>query len=159
MKSNLSHTWPDEDVETLKRMCLDGYSGAQIAEAIGHGVSRNAVIGKAGRLGLKWGKSRRGSPGQAKSNTIVHRAEARASLSVAVPVKAAPAKLDPFRPGKLPAHVPEKVEGVPFLQAAANPHVCSWPLWNDELVGNCCGAPSVPGRPYCAKHEHRSRFG
>jgi GcrA cell cycle regulator len=33
-------------------MWVDGYSATQIADAIGGGISRNAVIGKAHRLGL-----------------------------------------------------------------------------------------------------------
>lgn len=43
--------WTDERVGTLKGMWLGGYTARQIAERLG-GVSRNAVIGKAHRLGL-----------------------------------------------------------------------------------------------------------
>lgn len=43
--------WTDERVTTLKGMWLSGYTARQIAERLG-GVTRNAVIGKAHRLGL-----------------------------------------------------------------------------------------------------------
>lgn len=43
--------WTDERVATLKGMWLGGYTARQIAERLG-GVTRNAVIGKAHRLGL-----------------------------------------------------------------------------------------------------------
>ncbi len=43
--------WTEERVSTLKGMWLGGYTARQIAERLG-GVSRNAVIGKAHRLGL-----------------------------------------------------------------------------------------------------------
>ncbi|MEL6708677.1 MAG: GcrA family cell cycle regulator [Pseudomonadota bacterium] len=45
-------SWTDERIATLKRMWEGGSTASQIAEELG-GVSRNAVIGKAHRLGLK----------------------------------------------------------------------------------------------------------
>ena len=44
--------WTDERIEQLKRMWLQGMTASVIAEELG-GVSRNAVIGKAHRLGLQ----------------------------------------------------------------------------------------------------------
>jgi len=44
--------WTDDRIDELKRMWLDGATASQIAEALG-GVSRNAVIGKAFRIGLQ----------------------------------------------------------------------------------------------------------
>lgn len=44
--------WTDERIETLKTMLEQGKSARDIAEKLGGGVSRNAVIGKAHRLGL-----------------------------------------------------------------------------------------------------------
>lgn len=45
-------SWTDERIETLAKMWEGGSTASQIAEELG-GVSRNAVIGKAHRLGLK----------------------------------------------------------------------------------------------------------
>ena len=44
-------SWTDERIDTLKKMWDSGLTATQIAEELG-GVSRNAVIGKAHRLGL-----------------------------------------------------------------------------------------------------------
>lgn len=44
-------SWTDERIERLKKMWSDGSTASQIADELG-GVSRNAVIGKAHRLGL-----------------------------------------------------------------------------------------------------------
>ncbi len=44
-------SWTDERIGTLKKMWEGGSTASQIAEELG-GVSRNAVIGKAHRLGL-----------------------------------------------------------------------------------------------------------
>src|SRR3954447_6983631 len=45
-------SWTDERIERLKKMWHDGATASQIADELG-GVSRNAVIGKAPRLGLE----------------------------------------------------------------------------------------------------------
>ena len=45
-------SWTDERIERLTKMWEGGSTASQIAEDLG-GVSRNAVIGKAHRLGLK----------------------------------------------------------------------------------------------------------
>src|SRR6478672_1149921 len=45
-------SWTDERIEKLTKMWEGGSTASQIAEELG-GVSRNAVIGKAHRLGLK----------------------------------------------------------------------------------------------------------
>jgi GcrA cell cycle regulator len=45
-------SWTEERIERLKTMWHDGATASEIAEKLG-GVSRNAVIGKAHRLGLE----------------------------------------------------------------------------------------------------------
>ncbi|WP_281300595.1 MULTISPECIES: GcrA family cell cycle regulator [unclassified Iodidimonas] len=45
--------WTDEKIDLLKRLWEKGLSASQIAAEIGDNVTRNAVIGKAHRLGLK----------------------------------------------------------------------------------------------------------
>lgn len=44
--------WTDERVEQLKELWGEGLSASQCARALGGGISRNSVIGKAHRLGL-----------------------------------------------------------------------------------------------------------
>nr|MDP8994535.1 GcrA family cell cycle regulator [Pseudomonadota bacterium] len=45
-------SWTEERIERLKELWSKGMTASQIAEELG-GVSRNAVIGKAHRLGLQ----------------------------------------------------------------------------------------------------------
>jgi GcrA cell cycle regulator len=45
-------SWTEERIERLRKMWHDGATASQIADELG-GVSRNAVIGKAHRLGLE----------------------------------------------------------------------------------------------------------
>ncbi|MFC0307140.1 GcrA family cell cycle regulator, partial [Rhizorhabdus histidinilytica] len=45
-------SWTEERIDQLKRLWGQGMTASQIADELG-GVSRNAVIGKAHRLGLE----------------------------------------------------------------------------------------------------------
>ena len=74
--------WTDERIDALKGMWEKGLTASQIAEELG-GVSRNAVIGKAHRLGLK----SRPSPVKAKSKTAKKKPPAKAKSPAAKPAK------------------------------------------------------------------------
>ena len=68
----MSAGWDEVRTELLKRLWVAGETARTIAEALGGGVTRNAVIGKAHRLGLtgQHGKGTapaRGSAPQARS--------------------------------------------------------------------------------------------
>ena len=68
----MSAEWDEPRTELLKRLWVAGETARTIAEALGGGVTRNAVIGKAHRLGLtgQHGKGTapaRGSVPQARS--------------------------------------------------------------------------------------------
>jgi GcrA cell cycle regulator len=85
-------SWTDERIDALRKMWEAGQTASQIAEALG-GVSRNAVIGKAHRLGLQ------SRPSPVKPNDPADAAPAPAR-KVAAPVEAAP------RPAPTPAAPP-----------------------------------------------------
>ena len=59
-------SWTDERIDQLKTMWEKGMTASQIAEELG-GVSRNAVIGKAHRLGLQ------SRPSPVKANDVPHK--------------------------------------------------------------------------------------
>ncbi len=68
----MSAGWDEPRTELLKRLWVAGETARTIAERLGGGVTRNAVIGKAHRLGLtgQHGKGTapaRGSVPQARS--------------------------------------------------------------------------------------------
>lgn len=48
----MSTEWDEPRMEMLKRLWLSGETARTIADKLGSGVTRNAVIGKAHRLGL-----------------------------------------------------------------------------------------------------------
>ena len=76
-------SWTEERIERLKRMWHEGATASQIADELG-GVSRNAVIGKAHRLGLE----QRPSPVKPGEEKEVKKPVAAAPA--ASPVKSAP---------------------------------------------------------------------
>jgi len=55
--ANTSKAWTRERVDLLTKLWGEGLSASQIAAELGEGVSRNAVLGKAHRLGLAQGES------------------------------------------------------------------------------------------------------
>jgi len=52
MRKQVNSPWTERLVGQLKKLWGKGYSCSQIAVEIGNGITRNAVIGKAHRLGL-----------------------------------------------------------------------------------------------------------
>ncbi|HTV32045.1 MAG TPA: GcrA family cell cycle regulator, partial [Methylocella sp.] len=45
-------SWTNERIDLLQKLWLEGCSASQIANELGAGITRNAVIGKVYRLGL-----------------------------------------------------------------------------------------------------------
>ncbi|HEY8605294.1 GcrA family cell cycle regulator [Tsuneonella suprasediminis] len=98
-------SWTDERIATLKKMWESGSTASQIADELG-GVSRNAVIGKAHRLGLK----SRPSPvkaGESKATKKPASAAPKPAPKKAAPVAAKPAvPSTPRQPAAAPAPTP-----------------------------------------------------
>ncbi len=94
-------SWTEERIDRLKAMWAKGSTASQIAEELG-GVSRNAVIGKAHRLGLE----SRPSPVKAGDEKAKAAKKAPAPKKVAVPKPAAPVKPAATRAAPEPAPKP-----------------------------------------------------
>ncbi|GAA4780240.1 cell cycle sigma 70 cofactor GcrA [Stakelama sediminis] len=89
-------SWTEERISTLKKMWESGMTASQIAEELG-GVSRNAVIGKAHRLGLQSRPSPvKSNEGDAKPAKAARPAPApKAASKPAPPPSPAPAPAPP----------------------------------------------------------------
>lgn len=96
-------SWTEERIDRLKTMWAEGATASQIADELG-GVSRNAVIGKAHRLGLE-ARPSPVKPGDEK--------EHRAPAAAAPTPKPAPAER--------PAPRPAAATGAPEQAAPAHP--------------------------------------
>jgi GcrA cell cycle regulator len=117
-------SWTDERIDRLKAMWAEGKTASAIAEELG-GVSRNAVIGKAHRLGL----DSRPSPVKAGEE----KAAPAASAAAPAPAAAPPAERS------TPSRVREKPPIAAILEAAA-------PMPEDELEA----APATAAAPAAA---------
>ena len=138
--------WTDERIAQLKAGWEGGMTASQIAEQLGEGVTRNAVIGKAHRLGLE----SRPSPVKAVEDV---------ETAVAAPV-AAPAPVPVAAPAAAPiATRPAAKKPVRSGKAAKtslldlNEKICKWPIGHPgDADFHFCGKPSQAGFPYCTEH-------
>ncbi len=126
--------WTPERVETLKALWEERYSAAEIARAIGCGLTRCAVLGKVQRLDL---------PTHA-APPRPYRATARTSMPAGEKSAQRPkAKAAPENPGAPPLNLA-------FLDL--KPSQCRYAV-NDALPYLFCGQRKEPGSSYCAHHH------
>lgn len=176
MKPKDKLSWTDDRIALLKRMWKEGKSAADIAKALGKGVTRNAVIGKAHRMGLS------GRPAPVKKSVEIKKAPPKAAPKIqaketkpavkpgksVAPVKAAPvkpvlpAKAAPANAARPPAREvepPRRMEkeaippggGVALIDLSER--MCKWPIGDPrEPDFTFCGRAIRPGTPYCPEH-------
>ncbi len=141
-------SWTDDRIEMLKAHWDAGLTASQIAEALGEGVTRNAVIGKAHRLGLE----ARPSPVKVTEavSAVVHAVVAAAEGVVeAIAAVAAPAKAPPKRPAR--PTTPAKPMRTTLLDLSEK--VCKWPIGHPgEKDFHFCGKAAQASFPYCTDH-------
>lgn len=130
--------WTDEQVEELKHLWDKGLTTGEIGKALG--VSKNAVVGKAHRLGLNSRPSpiRRGED----ENTAGTNTPARQPSEKKKAAKPAPGK-------KAAEKEKKKLFTVNDLTSSS----CRWPIGDpkDEDF-HFCGKEALPDKPYCAEH-------
>ena len=141
--------WNEAAITRLRELWAERHSTAEIARRMG--ISKNAVVGKAHRLGLV-----------SRPSPIKRDGAPRAPQ-----IRRAPAKtLAPMEPAAAPAAAPTAAP-TPLLSQISR--TCEWPTWGDrERVPRpptFCGAPVMLRRdafgqalpcPYCPTHFGRS---
>ncbi len=150
--------------ELLAKRWREGVSASAIAEMIGGGLTKNAIIGKAKRLGLaphtnQHGKGRRKPrrKSQPSAPAVLSLADLRGSSQKADERKrAAEEALE--RMAKA-ARVPEAEVDLPGISFEyLGPRDCRFAI-SDNHAGprehRFCGAPVVEGRSWCREHLRR----
>jgi GcrA cell cycle regulator len=154
-------SWTDERVELLKQHWQEGKSASQIANLLGHGLSRNAIIGKVHRLGLAGrakssnsggSRARQSAPQHAVRRVVSPRATiagpriVRGATALALaPQPVTEAEPETFESVVLPMSL--RVTIVELKEA-----MCRWPLGDPASPDfRYCGSPVSSG-PYCAHH-------
>ena len=117
--------WDEEKLDKLKKLWDEGLPITKIGIEIG--VSRNAIAGKAHRLGLPKRNSPISKSGDPRKNQV---------SSLKENTKQLPLKL-----------LLREVEW--------SRNRCCWPIGDPKLPGfSFCGTSIVPGRPYCEEHSN-----
>jgi len=116
-------SWTDQRIDQLKALWDKGLTASQIADELG-GVSRNAVIGKAHRLGLK------SRPSPVKSNDADKKAAPKkaAPAPAKAPAAAAPARPRPSAPAVetiAPVRADDDIAETSATRASAMPRIVS----------------------------------
>jgi GcrA cell cycle regulator len=117
----MTMSWTDERIDRLKEMWTKGMTASQIADELG-GVSRNAVIGKAHRLGLQSRpspvKPNEPAPARARAKAVETepkekpaREAAEAPAAVAAPPREVPAAPAPAA-AAAPAHPQPQIRSI-----------------------------------------------
>jgi GcrA cell cycle regulator len=149
--------WTDDRIATLRKLWNEGHSASIIAGNLGE-FSRNAVIGKARRLGLA---SRRSAP--------VLRRNARKPVLFSARSRSPKFRRTPSLPRQVPprAKPQRKIESAshpacPVIEPSPDANVtmealtrltCRFPLGDPKTSSfRFCGGPPQPGRSYCAYH-------
>lgn len=153
-------SWTDERIALLKKMWKEGKSAAEIAKVLAKGVTRNAVIGKAHRMGLS------GRPSPIKKPAAPAKKEAVKKEPAAKDVKKsasslasskAPAAKNPLLNREVDELKKIEREAVPLGGGVAlidlTERMCKWPIGDPrEPDFTFCGRGIRPGTPYCPEH-------
>lgn len=131
MAKGRTNRWSTDQEDRLRALVLDGLTAAMIGAEIG--VTRNAVIGKIDRLGLRLLGGLGRQPGPQKPRKSRAR---KPKVTTAVIL------------------APPPDGGIDILALAAG--VCRWP--QDTIEGvRYCGGETYPRHVYCPAH-HRLAF-
>lgn len=137
--------WTPERVTELRRLFETGISCAQIGDAMGI-KSRNAIIGKLHRLGLRREKTVGAKQSHGAEAGIQKRSSAPRNRNV--PVKA---KLPPIDFEAIP-DIPIDICPNRVTLLSCEPLHCRWPAADDGSADMVCGDAKVEGRSWCARH-------
>lgn len=149
--------WTDENAKILEKLWKKGFSASEIAKELGCGISRNAVIGKAHRMGLsdisrisrkkpiKRKKRVSNIPKQRKTSNLTacfHKPEA--FFKEIMPRDIIPI---PVRPLENP---------IPIQTLRDDLSQCRHPE-GDRAPYKFCGLPTE-GEPYCEYHKNLNSY-
>lgn len=153
-----SRYWDAEREANLRKWwCEEGLSGGRIAELLGGGISRSAVLGKVHRMRLPTRRQ------QFQSQKI----NGKQTSAFGKPFKQAP-KLNPRLNGHRSPHSPKVTSEAmavalafkspsPVKFEALEAHHCRWVEEQQTGTSLHCGCQVVPGTSWC-KHHHMRVF-
>lgn len=154
-------TWTDERVDRAKQMFRDGYSAQQIANDLG-GISRNAVIGKLHRAGVKakyeqarptkhFTRPNRTKPARVPHSQQLSKTQTLADNSLKMRMRGGPVQLVPAEPRRKPS--PNEPVSKRLSLVELTEHTCKFPIGDpghDDF--HFCGCEKELAESYCEFH-------
>ena len=117
--------WDEKQLDKLKKLWDEGLPITKIGLKLG--VSRNAIAGKAHRLGLP----KRNSPISKSGDPRKNKPDSYIEASKELPLK------------------------ISLREVEWSRNRCCWPIGDPKLPGFAfCGTSIMPGRPYCEEHSN-----
>lgn len=124
--------WTDDKIKKLKKLWEKGLSTSEIGKKLD--VSKNAVVGKAHRIGLK------SRPSPIKTTA---KDKQKKGLKAS---KETNTKKSNDKKSKINADNLVKIEDL-------KPGMCRWPFGDPQLTDfHFCGEPTFKNKPYCLAH-------
>ena len=136
-------SWNQQKVEDLKKLWNEGVATSRIGEQLG--FTKNAVIGKAFRLGLERRQNSRKKTSQPASftSTNLYREASAPSSSITT-------KREPVRRR-------EKFSFKKSIVGTGSFKSCQWPIGDPLKEGfHYCGCQNIPTKPYCIEHYKKA---
>ena len=117
--------WDEKNLDRLKKLWDEGLPITKIGLELG--VSRNAIAGKAHRLGLPKRNSPISKSGEPRKNKSISDFETSKELPLKILLR----------------------------EVEWSRNRCCWPIGDPKLPGfSFCGTSIMPGRPYCEEHSN-----
>ena len=117
--------WDEDKLNKLRKLWDAGLPITKIGNEIG--VSRNAIAGKAHRMGLPKRNSPISKSGDPRKNQKSNNSENTKVLPLKIMLR----------------------------DVEWSRNRCCWPIGDPKLPGfSFCGTPIIPGRPYCEEHSN-----
>lgn len=139
--------WTDEKIEALRTRWAAGESGELIAKQIG-APSRNAVIGKAYRMGLECRATYQRKPMPKRERTHAERPR----IGTVKRISSVPIDATPLPP-------PEVTDIAVVSHNDLQSDTCRWVCATDTPNNDApkyCGCKQMLGKPYCENHARRA---
>ena len=137
-------SWNTQKVEDLKKLWNEGVATSRIGEQLG--FTKNAVIGKAFRLGLERRQNSRKKTAQSQSvsSVTMYRETNVPGNSQISPKREVTRRREKF-------NFKKSIVGTGSFKS------CQWPIGDPLEEGfHYCGGQNIPTKPYCIEHYKKA---
>ena len=137
-------SWNQQKVEDLKKLWNEGVATSRIGEQLG--FTKNAVIGKAFRLGL-----------ERRQNSRKKTVRSQSISSVTMYRESSPSGHSQITQKREVTRRREKFSFKKSIVGTGSFKSCQWPIGDPLEEGfHYCGGQNIPTKPYCIEHYKKA---